>query len=331
MCNMNMNAVNRSLHQKIVGYSTANLNLIVSLVSRFAIRSLYTEIALYPKPGLVSMVDPGSHEDMDCRTFMHSLFALRNYFVKITRAGYFDGDFTSLAALGIEAEQKMLIATGGVNTHRGAIFSLGLLCAAAGRLAHSNSGGLLGCTPGRFEPQALQETLLTCWGPALLIHSQQRPAHANGTQVARAYGVGGARVEAAAGLPAVFKIGLPTLRRTLQAGRGWECACIDVFFALLANVPDTNIFHRTGISGAAVARAHALNFMQRGGTADVNWRMTALTTHRYFVTHRMSPGGIADLLAASILLFQLVDGATEMNRYKSSKKIKIVLAEGCRS
>ena len=90
---------------------------------------------LYPKPGLVSLVDNGSHTDMNAATFMRSLFALRHYFAAICRAGAQAAPFSDLRRLGMAAERRMLAATGGVNTHRGAIFSIGLLCAASGSRA----------------------------------------------------------------------------------------------------------------------------------------------------------------------------------------------------
>ena len=102
-------------------------------VARLAVRSLHDELCLYPKPGLVSLVDNGSHDDMDATTFMRSLFSLRHYFRKICLAGWDDAPFAQLKQLGIAAEAAMLKATRGVNTHRGAIFSLGMLCATAGR------------------------------------------------------------------------------------------------------------------------------------------------------------------------------------------------------
>ena len=94
------------------------------LVARHAVRSLYQELVLYPKPGLVSLVDTGSHTDMDASTFVRSLFSLRRYFLEIALAGSQGADFAVLRGLGIEAERRMLLATGGINTHRGAIFSL---------------------------------------------------------------------------------------------------------------------------------------------------------------------------------------------------------------
>ncbi|MDP3337407.1 MAG: triphosphoribosyl-dephospho-CoA synthase, partial [Rhodoferax sp.] len=98
-----------------------------------AVRALYAEVALEPKPGLVSFRDCGSHTDMTAQTFMRSLFALRGYFPHMVRAGHTGAPFAALEGLGKNAEARMLTATGGINTHRGAIFGLGLLCASAGR------------------------------------------------------------------------------------------------------------------------------------------------------------------------------------------------------
>ncbi|MGN6389705.1 MAG: triphosphoribosyl-dephospho-CoA synthase, partial [Burkholderiaceae bacterium] len=102
------------------------------LIGRVALGCLHDELTLYPKPGLVSPVDNGSHHDMTAATFLRSLFALRHYFVAIAGAGQENAPFATLRRLGIAAEARMLKATGGVNTHRGAIFTLGLLAAALG-------------------------------------------------------------------------------------------------------------------------------------------------------------------------------------------------------
>jgi len=94
----------------------------IAQLARSAVRALYAEVALEPKPGLVSFRDNGSHTDMTAATFLHSLFALRHYFGHIAQAGFEGADFGHLQALGLAAEARMLRATGGVNTHRGAVF-----------------------------------------------------------------------------------------------------------------------------------------------------------------------------------------------------------------
>jgi len=262
-------------------------------IGRLAVRSLYAELALYPKPGLVSLVDNGSHDDMTAATFMRSLFALRHYFIEITAAGMADAPFSTLQRLGMAAEARMLTATGGINTHRGAIFCLGMLCAAIGYCrAHHIA----------LSAQAIRATLLLQWGAALAAHTHAGSTQSHGMQAAAQYAASGAREEAALGLPSVFEVALPALKRTLDAGRNLHCAQIDALFSLMAHISDTNVYHRGGAAGAAAVKHLAQNFLARGGSADPAWKTVALGCHHAFVRQRLSPGGAADLLAASCLV-----------------------------
>ncbi len=274
----------------------------INAIARMAVASLHAELVLHPKPGLVSGIDNGSHADMTAATFMRSLFTLRAYFRRITLAGSLDTDFDGLVLLGVAAEKRMLRATGGINTHRGAIFCLGLVCAAAGWLeAHQNATAAI-------TPQALRAAIGQQWGDALARHCQYRAPGAHGTQAAAVHGVGGARAQAASGMPGVFDIALPALQATLAAGRGLHCARIDAFFSLLARLDDSNVYHRGGAAAAQMVREVGARFMDRGGTADPHWHATALAAHRMLVARRLSPGGAADLLAATCLVHDLVQG-----------------------
>lgn len=264
-------------------------------IGRLAVRSLYAELTLYPKPGLVSLVDNGSHGDMTAVTFMRSLFSLRHYFIRITEAGYQDAPFSVLKQLGITAEQKMMMATNGINTHRGAIFCLGLLCAAIGR-CHAHDITL--SAPG------IRRMLIAGWGPSLAAHTEAAQGDSHGLQAAARYAASGAREEAALGLPSVFEVALPALQQTLASGRGWRLARIDALFALMAHISDTNVFHRGGIDGAHKVREHAKVFLAIGGTAHPDWEVHAKRCHHIFVEQRLSPGGAADLLAATCFVHE---------------------------
>ena len=244
-------------------------------IARTAVGCLYAELVLYPKPGLVSLVDNGSHTDMNAATFVRSLFALRHYFSAIFRAGQDDAPFSYLRTLGIAAEARMLHATGGINTHRGAIFSVGLLCAAVGLASRQG-------VP--LTPAGLRAVLLIRWGEALAAHG---------------HGAGGAREEGALGLPSVFDIGLPAMQATLASGRSMRHARVDALFALMAHIDDTNVHHRGGAAGTAFVRSGAQAFVAAGGTAQADWMPQAVALHRAFVARRLSPGGAADLLAAT--------------------------------
>lgn len=272
------------------GPATAPSHAIAIEAARLAVGSLHAELILYPKPGLVSLVDNGSHSDMNAATFLRSLFALRHYFAAICRAGANGAPFAELRRLGIAAERRMLAATGGVNTHRGAIFSIGLLCAAYG-LARARG------TP--VNAASLRALLLLEWGGPLAVHAQPAAQDSHGQAVARRHAAGGAREEAALGLPSVFEVGLPALRATLLAGRGMRAARIDALFALMAQVGDTNVLYRGGADGAALVRRTARDFVDAGGTASADWMASALAAHQAFVARRLSPGGAADLLAAT--------------------------------
>ena len=306
-------------------------------MARLAVRSLHEELCLYPKPGLVSLVDTGSHDDMDAATFMRSLFSLRHYFRKICLAGWDDAPFAQLKQLGIAAEAAMLKATRGINTHRGAIFSLGMLCATAGRARAQG-------TP--MTPAALRAAMLIRWGEELAMHAAPaaalpspvaalpystartpsvaaagtangRTASAangddapgaaaqalsNGLRVAARYAASGAREEGALGLPSVFEIGVPALLAARTRGASMTHARIDTLFALMAHISDSNVYHRAGPQGAQTVREHARRFIELGGTACADWQAGALESHRVFVQQRLSPGGAADLLAASCLV-----------------------------
>jgi triphosphoribosyl-dephospho-CoA synthase len=230
---------------------------------------------------------------MTAATFVRSMFALRRYFIAICRAGIDDAPFAVLKRLAIEAEARMLKATGGVNTHRGAIFSLGMLCAAAGR-AH---GQHIAATPA-----GLRAILLIRWGEELAAHTRAADDASHGVRAAILYAASGAREEGALGLPSVFEIGLPAMQRTLGAGRSMYHARIDALFALMAHVSDTNVFHRGGAEGALTVKRHAQRFAEMGGTAHPGWKDYAADCHRLFVAHKLSPGGAADLLAATCLV-----------------------------
>ncbi|RKU02156.1 triphosphoribosyl-dephospho-CoA synthase MdcB [Burkholderia sp. Nafp2/4-1b] len=263
-------------------------------IAELAERSLVLEIDTYPKPGLVSHVDTGSHTDMDAATFTRSAAVLRPYFAELADAGARDADMAVLRKIGLRAEHAMLAATGGVNTHRGAIFGLGLLCAAAGRR-------MVRGTPAAARTMTLGAWVAQRWGTEILGGPRLPDSH--GERASRRYGVGGARREAAGGFATVYGVGLPALRRAKRCmPDDPEAARVEACFALIAALDDTNLLHRGGQDGLDFARATARAFVARGGIRARDWRARADAAHRAFVVRRLSPGGAADLLAMSVFV-----------------------------
>jgi triphosphoribosyl-dephospho-CoA synthase len=258
-------------------------------IGALAADCLKREIATYPKPGLVSQVDSGAHDDMDAALMNRSADALAPFFAELAGAGAGGSGMDRLRVIGIEAERTMLVATGGINTHRGAIFGLGLLCAAAGFRAAYRIRGTLGTV------------VAARWGEQILAGPVALRSH--GAVIARRYGAGGARMEAAGGFPSVYRCGLAALDTGRASAPGdEEAARVQLCMALIAAVEDTNLLHRGGPDGLAFARKAARRFLAAGGVGDPAWRERAAEIHRAFVARRLSPGGGADLLAMTLFV-----------------------------
>lgn len=268
-------------------------------IGDMAAAALLAELDAWPKPGLVSPLDSGSHDDMDYATFQRSIAALRPFYAELAMAGAAGAGMDALRRIGRLAEEAMLAATGGVNTHRGAIFALGLLCAAAGAALTGNAA-----RDGRPRLSAERLAMMVGerWGGEIVRGPILLNSH--GSSALRRFGAGGARAEAASGFPHARTIGLPAL----VAGRalaGEDAARVHAFFALLAEMEDTNLLHRGGTDGLQSARRAARDFLRAGGVGRADWLDHAMAVHRRFVAQRLSPGGAADLLAVTLFLDRL--------------------------
>lgn len=253
-----------------------------------AVDALVEELELYPKPGLVSRHDSGSHTDMDHAIMRKSAASLHEFFTEIENN---PGDFEDcLKPIGMRAERQMLHVTGGINTHRGAIFLLGLLIAAASRTSERN-------------PAAIRESLFAHYGQALRGHDKaMERANTHGARARKVHGSSGARGEASRGFPIIFEVALPNFRRLCADGDCRQAASLETLMLLISRVDDSNLVHRGGASGASQARKAALRFLGDGGVRNPAWFQNLQFLHSGFVSDRLSPGGCADLLAAVFFL-----------------------------
>ncbi|MES2944193.1 MAG: triphosphoribosyl-dephospho-CoA synthase [Pseudomonadota bacterium] len=259
------------------------------VLGRAATSALFDELVLYPKPGLVSFVDSGSHTDMNAHTFMRSIFSLSGYFDRITALGAARAAFCDLEACGQEAEVQMAVATGGVNTHRGAIFMLGLLCAGAAAALQRTR---------HLSVSQIRNALLDNWGVALAARAL-RPALLPGGVAARRYGLRSASAEAALGFPVLWETAVPALASALAAGMPVRLARLDCLFHVIAVLDDCNLAHRGGMEGLRFAQDAARRFLDAGGASREGGEEAARTIHQDFIRRRLSPGGSADVLAAA--------------------------------
>jgi triphosphoribosyl-dephospho-CoA synthase len=179
-----------------------------------------------------------------------------------------------------------------VNTHRGAIFSIGLLSAAAGRLAAQGT---------RIAADHVCATVARKYGPSI-IHYADVAETACGKHLKPQRELFGARAEACAGFPTGLQIGLPAYRFALRKTGCRELAAIQSLFALISRIDDTNLLRRGGQAGLRFAKKRASDFLIRGGVLARDWSRFAQEIHRQFVSRNLSPGGSADLLGVTLFL-----------------------------
>ena len=268
-------------------------------VGQMAVQSLMDEVYTTPKPGLVDRRNSGSHRDMDLSAFAASAQALEPYFRECFRLGHETADlqpgetFALLRQAGIRGEGEMYRATGGVNTHKGAIFTLGILCGCLGRLWTPEAPIL--------PMEKLLENCATMGKVALKdLEGLTSPATA-GEKLYLERGITGIRGEVAGGLPSVVRIGLPAYRMALEAGYSPNDAGAVALIHLMAQVEDSNLHHRGGRDGAAWAREEAKKLLPLPDMARIAELDDA------FIARNLSPGGCADLLAATLFLVSLYE------------------------
>ncbi|MGC6247367.1 triphosphoribosyl-dephospho-CoA synthase CitG [Bisgaard Taxon 45] len=295
-------------------------------VGEWAYQALVEEAMLTPKPSLVDSANSGSHRDMDLSTFQASALALRPFFIKFVELGMATCDLIEskllpvLRPLGQQAEQAMLCATKGVNTHKGAIFAFGLVCAMVGRWfkqkleKHSQS-------PLNLPSFSLASMAQVCEGVALCTKGicqefSDYPANlplTAGVRLFRQYGLKGARGEAEQGFPLIRKyfpayFQSTNLPKQAITGEQWQHQRLILLLRLISENQDTNVVNRGGLEGLHFMQQQARWLLQQPQTQhDFSWLTTHLITFDHAcIEKNLSAGGSADLLALSIFFSFLI-------------------------
>ncbi|WP_434696534.1 triphosphoribosyl-dephospho-CoA synthase [Pseudomonas sp. Z1-14] len=273
----------------------------LSLAERLAdlaVDALIDEADLSPKPALVDRRGSGAHTDLHLGLMHASALSLWPAFKEMAEAAFDCGEIglplrEALGRIGREGEAAMLTTTGGVNTHRGAIWALGLLVAATALEPKSSGAGAVTLRAARL---------------ALLNdrHTPQPLSH--GAQVAQRYGARGAREEAQLAFPAVTTLGLPQLKRSRAAGVGEQNARLDALLAIMTRLADTCVLYRAGEAGLQAMQQGARAVLDAGGSASLGGRRQLHVLDQQLIALNASPGGAADLLAACLFLDRIERG-----------------------
>ena len=269
------------------------------LLADLAERALRMELDTPMKPGLVGPDSVGAHKDMDYGVMRKGIAAIRPFFPRMALAETPE----ELRQLGIDAEAAMLAATGGVNTHRGAIFALGLALNAAWQLSVR-----------RMESADNEHVMQRCLGEmsqsisckSLNDSELHSTAQSHGAEAVKKYGVKGARELAAEGYQALFEDWLPYYRNLqisplASLGRNDKMKEICTLLRIMATLDDTCVIHRAGYARAQAIKAEA-------GAMAEHFDMDSLKAmcERY-AAEGISPGGAADMLALTIFMDSILN------------------------
>ncbi|MCQ2398101.1 MAG: triphosphoribosyl-dephospho-CoA synthase CitG [Sphaerochaetaceae bacterium] len=263
-------------------------------VAGYAVKALLYEVAVTPKPGLVDRNNCGSHSDMNFYTFLGSSVSLFPYFKKAYIIGLESSNekqcFRKLRKAGIEAEQTMFFETDGINTHKGAVFSLGLFCCACGFCAIGNED-IFSCISRMTEGLCRTD----------FAKLSREKCETAGEELFLRQGLRGIRGEAEDGCPTVKNTGFPGLEQLLAKGMGYDRAGILSLLSMMAEKTDTNMVSRGGAENAEKVRER-ISVLLRKGEPDY---MTLKKLDEDFISENLSPGGIADLLSVCFFLYFL--------------------------
>jgi triphosphoribosyl-dephospho-CoA synthase len=265
-------------------------------LSELAWQSLIAEAELTPKPGLVDGRGSGSHSDLSLEMMMRSADAIAPYFTRMALASAEAQMDTSLravvAGIGREAEAAMLHATSGSNAHKGAIWVLGLLVCGASLSEGSRpefvagAAGNLARLPDRARPQTVS----------------------HGDVALERYGATGARGEAHGNFPHVVNVGLPALRAARRNGRTERDSRLASLLAIMSHLEDTCVLYRGGPEAQRLVHEGAAHVIKIGGPGMPKGDAALIALGQELVSLRVSPGGSADLLAATLFLDALERG-----------------------
>jgi triphosphoribosyl-dephospho-CoA synthase len=180
----------------------------------------------------------------------------------------------------------MYKVTCGINTHKGAIWNLGLLIAAA----------------ARRESQTVREIAAAAGAIARLPDRPQRELITHGDTVRNRYGATGARGEASNGFPHVVEFGLPMLRERRAAKCSEEICRLDALLSLMSQLDDTCVLYRGGSEALSLVKSGAQAILMAGGYGSAHGQTLMRELDGQLIARHISPGGGADLLAATIFL-----------------------------
>lgn len=275
----------------------------IDYYSNLAYEAMVTEVNLTPKPGLVDLNNSGAHKDMALSDFYQSAAAIKPFLSKFIEFGASTCKIPHIRVLagvrqiGIACENNMYLATAGINTHKGTIFSLGLICTVIGRLHSLNRI--------RSSDSICDEVACLCNSLVANELGKSNLLQTAGQKLYNLYGLKGARGEAESGFNLVRSYALPLYEKLLRNRIKPEFALLESLLVLMANNNDTNVASRGGLDGLMWLKDKASSLLSSGGIRSISDLEKLRKFDAECIERNLSPGGSADLLIVTWFLAQI--------------------------
>lgn len=271
------------------------------IIGHLASMALQAELDTTPKPGLVDRNDNGAHRDMDHALMQRSIQALHPYFVRLAQLGFTGKQpcHDEIVNIGIEAEREMFKATGGVNTHKGALFSIGLAAVALGGEAFCRITQAEGC--GTMAYNDVNSKQIQSLSNSIASLARLFP-DTNGTHGSKAKAnniLKGALDNAREGYTQLFKAWLPFYIDRIAEGDNY--ALQKTLLRIMCDLDDTNIVYRTSMETMQEVKTEARQMLDTSRNI-VNFEAALQAMNTDYIHRNISPGGSADMLSLVVFL-----------------------------
>lgn len=281
-------------------YKHYNISDITFSISELAIQSMLYEVSSYPSPGLVSPVSKGAHKDMDYYTFIDSTASLIKPMILCAEAGFSSKDcesiFNDIRSIGIYAEKDMFKKTGGINTHKGMVFLMGICVAAVAKALHDKENFssihhiIMQMTKGIVDKDLKN-----------IKSSQSKLSH--GEYLYLNHNVLGIRGEVEKGLPLVFNYSLELYEKNSMLSKNDRM--IHTLIGIMQHCEDTTILYRHSMDMLKLVKDKAKIIMDMGAMNTKEGRHAVVELNEEFISKNISPGGSADLVAVTMFLYEI--------------------------
>lgn len=275
---------------------TFAINKFSMIISEFAIQALIYEVSCYPSPGLVSPISTGAHKDMNFFTFIDSTSVLSKYFMLFVQEGFSDDGykeiFERIRVIGIEAEKNMFIKTNGVNTHKGMLFLIGVICAAIGKIIKQKKD----FSQIKHVVKEMAKGIVD----KELGNLKNKNELSHGEKLYIKYNTEGIRGEVERGLPTVFDFSLHVYKQNKDLNINDRL--VHTLIGIMQICDDSTIIHRHSIEVLNEVKERAREIISIGGMKNEKGRKIISDLCEEFTQRNISPGGSADLLGVTVFL-----------------------------